>query len=100
MADDKEKAFGEKVEGVLDQGVGRVKDAAGGLTGDMGMQAEGKMDQLSGMARQEFADLYEEGEGKVERAVTFVRERPLFSLAIAGVLGTIMGLLFIPRRKG
>ncbi|EGG75666.1 putative general stress response protein [Gluconacetobacter sp. SXCC-1] len=100
MADDKEKVLAEKAEGVVDQGIGRIKDAAGGLTGNMGMQAEGKVDQLAGMARQEFADLYEEGEGKVERAVTFVRERPLFSLAIAGVLGTILGLVFIPRRKG
>ena len=100
MADDKMNVMGEKAEGVVDQGIGRVKDAAGGLTGDVGMQAEGKVDQLAGMARQEFADLYEENEGRVERAVTFVRERPLFSLAIAGVLGTIMGLIFIPRRKG
>lgn len=27
---------------------GRVKDAAGGLTGDSGMQAEGKLDQVKG----------------------------------------------------
>ncbi|ARW16614.1 CsbD-like protein [Komagataeibacter europaeus] len=100
MSEDKAKTIETKAEGVMDEGVGRLKDAAGGLTGNMGMQAEGKMDQLSGMARQEFADLYEEGEGKVERAVTFVRERPLFSLGIAAVLGTIMGLIFLPRRKG
>jgi uncharacterized protein YjbJ (UPF0337 family) len=27
---------------------GRVKDAAGGLTGDSGLQAEGKMDRVKG----------------------------------------------------
>ena len=100
MSEDKAKTIETKAEGIMDEGVGRLKDAAGGLTGNMGMQAEGKVDQLSGMARQEFADLYEEGEGKVERAVTFVRERPLFSLGIAAVLGTIVGLIFMPRRKG
>ncbi|MBE7729621.1 CsbD family protein [Komagataeibacter sp. FXV3] len=100
MSEDKAKTIETKAEGVMDEGVGRLKDAAGGLTGNMGMQAEGKVDQLSGMARQEFADLYEEGEGKVERAMTFVRERPLFSLGIAAVIGTIMGLIFLPRRKG
>ncbi|AHI26127.1 CsbD family protein [Komagataeibacter swingsii] len=100
MSEDKAKAIETKAEGIMDQGIGRLKDAAGGLTGNVGMQAEGKVDQLSGMARQEFADLYEEGEGKVERAVTFVRERPLFSLGIAAVLGTVIGLIFLPRRKG
>ena len=100
MSEDKAKTIETKAEGIMDEGVGRLKDAAGGLTGNVGMQAEGKVDQLAGMARQEFADLYEEGEGKVERAVTFVRERPLFSLGIAAVLGTIMGLIFLPRRKG
>ncbi|CAM3114650.1 CsbD family protein [Komagataeibacter xylinus] len=100
MSEDKAKNIETKAEGMVDEGVGRLKDAAGGLTGNVGMQAEGKIDQLSGMARQEFADLYDEGEGKLERAVTFVRERPLFSLGIAAVLGTIMGLIFIPRRKG
>ncbi|GAN87648.1 CsbD family protein [Komagataeibacter intermedius] len=100
MSEDKATPIENKAEGIMDEGVGRLKDAAGGLTGNMGMQAEGKVDQLAGMARQEFADLYEEGEGKVERAVTFVRERPLFSLGIAAALGTIVGLIFMPRRKG
>ncbi|RFD20224.1 CsbD family protein [Komagataeibacter melaceti] len=100
MSDDTPNTIETKATGVVDQGVGRLKDAAGGLTGDAGLQAEGKVDQLAGMARQEFADLYEEGEGRIERAVTFVRERPLFSLGIAAALGTIMGLIFIPRRKG
>ena len=50
MADDNLKNLGTKLEGVADEAKGRVKDAAGGLTGDLGLQAEGKIDQLSGMA--------------------------------------------------
>jgi uncharacterized protein YjbJ (UPF0337 family) len=30
---------------------GKLKDAAGGLTGDSSLQAEGKMDQLKGKAK-------------------------------------------------
>jgi uncharacterized protein YjbJ (UPF0337 family) len=30
---------------------GKLKDAAGGLTGDSSLQAEGKMDQLKGKAQ-------------------------------------------------
>ena len=99
MADNKGEALENKAEGLVEQGIGRVKDAAGGLTGDAGLQAEGKVDQLSGMARQEFAELYEETEGKLEKAVTFVRERPLTSLGIAAAIGTRLALLFVPRRK-
>jgi uncharacterized protein YjbJ (UPF0337 family) len=92
-------AFAEKAKGVLEEGTGRVKDAAGGLTGDLGMQAEGKADQLAGMARQEFAELYEEGEGKLEQAVLFVQDRPLVSVAIATIVGLLLGLFIVPRRR-
>ncbi len=33
---------------------GRVKDAAGGLTGDSSLQAEGKMDKLKGKVQDTF----------------------------------------------
>ncbi|HYJ80139.1 MAG TPA: CsbD family protein [Longimicrobiaceae bacterium] len=36
------------VEGKGTELKGRVKDAVGGLTGDTGLQAEGKLDQLEG----------------------------------------------------
>ena len=35
-------------EGKAEKLKGRVKDAAGGLTGDASLQAEGKLDQLKG----------------------------------------------------
>ncbi|ACI52736.1 putative general stress response protein [Gluconacetobacter diazotrophicus PA1 5] len=99
MTESTSDTFVEKAKGVVEEGTGRVKDAAGGLTGDVGMQAEGKADQLAGMARQEFAELYEEGEGKLEQAVLFVQDRPLVSIGIAAAVGLLMGLIFAPRRK-
>lgn len=88
-----------KAEGLLDEGTGRVKDAVGGLTGDAGMQASGKIDQLSGMAQQEFADLYEDTESKLEMATAFVQDRPLIALGIVAALGTIIGALLFGRRS-
>lgn len=38
-------------EGNLDEMKGRVKDAAGGLTGDESLQAEGKWDKVKGKAK-------------------------------------------------
>ncbi|GBQ28669.1 hypothetical protein AA0472_2769 [Acetobacter estunensis NRIC 0472] len=99
MADNSINPTEQKVEGVVDQAKGRVKDAVGGLTGDAGMQADGKVDQFAGMAREEFADLYEEGEGLIEKGVTFVRDKPLLSLGIVAAVGTFLGWLCLPRRK-
>ncbi|HET6762949.1 MAG TPA: CsbD family protein [Longimicrobiaceae bacterium] len=47
------------LEGKFDNMKGKLKDAAGGLTGDTGMQAEGKMDQAKGKVQDAF--------GKAER---------------------------------
>lgn len=40
-----------KAEGKVDDIKGRVKDAAGGLTGDSSLQAEGKVDRVKGKAK-------------------------------------------------
>ncbi|HET7321304.1 MAG TPA: CsbD family protein [Longimicrobiaceae bacterium] len=41
----------DSLEGKAKDVKGRVKDAAGGLTGDTSMQAEGKWDRLKGNAQ-------------------------------------------------
>lgn len=89
----------KKGEGLLDEAKGRIKDAAGGLTGDAGLQAEGKIDQLSGMAQQEFADLYDDAETSLEKATAFVQDRPLISLGAAIAFGTLIGALLFGRCK-
>ena len=38
----------DEIKGVARDAVGKVKDAAAGLTGDAGLQAEGKIDQAGG----------------------------------------------------
>ena len=51
----------DSAEGKAKKVKGRVKDAAGGLTGDTGLQVEGKIDQLKGKAQDAL--------GKVERKI-------------------------------
>lgn len=69
--DRKDSLFNKGVErsadGKIDQIKGKVKDAAGGLTGDRGLQAEGKMDHLKGKAK--------DAMGKAERAVSDMMDR-------------------------
>ena len=53
MADD------DKVKGMAEEAKGRAKQAWGGATGDDSTQAEGKVDELKGKARQKVADVKE-----------------------------------------
>jgi len=41
----------DQVEGAGKQAKGAIKDAAGKLTGDVGLQAEGKMDKVAGQVQ-------------------------------------------------
>jgi uncharacterized protein YjbJ (UPF0337 family) len=46
----------EHIKGAGDKAKGAVKDAAGKLTGDKKLQAEGKMDKAKGEAREAVGD--------------------------------------------
>lgn len=43
-------------DGDMDRAKGRVKEAAGDLTGDKDMQREGKVDQTSGSVKEKIGD--------------------------------------------
>ena len=74
----------DQVEGGAREFGGRIKDAAGGLTGDAKTQAEGKLDQVAGKAQQQYGDL-------AETVGDQVRERPIASLLIAAGIGWLIG---------
>ena len=43
-------------DGTLDDAKGRIKEAAGDLTGDDGLQREGKVDQAAGTVKDKAGD--------------------------------------------
>ena len=47
----------EHIRGAADKAKGNIKDAAGKLTGDKKMQAEGKLDKAKGAAHQAAGDV-------------------------------------------
>ncbi len=47
----------EHIKGAADKAKGAVKDAVGGLTGNTGMQVEGKVDKAKGTAHQVAGDV-------------------------------------------
>ena len=68
---------------------GKIQDAVGGLTGDVGTQAEGKLNQAAGKAQKVFGDAAEELRDNVKGS-------PLAALAIVG--GVCLALGFLARR--
>jgi uncharacterized protein YjbJ (UPF0337 family) len=45
-----------ELQGTAKDVVGKLKDGAGGVSGDIGLQAEGKMDQLAGKMQKQFGN--------------------------------------------
>jgi uncharacterized protein YjbJ (UPF0337 family) len=65
---------------------GKVEDAVGGLTGDMGTQAQGKYDQLMGKAQKTFGSA---ADGVRDN----VTNQPLTALLVVGAIGLALGFL-------
>ena len=72
--------------GGLEEGKGRLKDAAGALMGDLKTQASGKAQQLRGRAESLYGDA-------IERISDLAAERPAAALAGALGIGVVIGLL-------
>lgn len=104
----------EQVTGVANQGVGRVQDAVGGLTGNADLQAKGKIREAVGSVQQAFGeakssvkDAFEDRldgvRGQVHEQLdmveTYVLSKPLPAVAIAGAIGIVVGLLLRGRSK-
>ena len=88
-----------EVKGTVTEGVGKLKDAAGGLTGDGDLQAEGKFDQVQGTIQREYGDLLEQARDQFEEATVLVREQPFAAIGIATGIGFLLGYLLIPSRR-
>jgi uncharacterized protein YjbJ (UPF0337 family) len=63
MADERttrEKGADHKLRGKGNELKGRIKDAAGGLTNDSSLQAEGKVDKVKGKIQDKVGDVQRE----------------------------------------
>ena len=59
----------------LDQAKGRIKQAAGDLTGNKDLKKQGKADEAAGKAKEVIEDTKDKAEGLVDRARDRVNER-------------------------
>ncbi len=83
----------DKLSGAGNEIGGRVKEAAGALSGNASMKAEGMYDQAVGGAQRALGDAKDaarEGGRVVSRTV---EEQPLSALLAAGLVGFVVGYL-------
>ncbi len=76
----------QQINGGVNQGVGRVKEAAGALLGDLKIEAQGRAQQMRGQAESLYGDT-------MERITTATTERPAVALGAALGIGVIIGIL-------
>jgi uncharacterized protein YjbJ (UPF0337 family) len=76
----------QQLNGGINQGVGRMKEAAGALFGDLRTEASGRAQQLRGQAETLYGDA-------MERLNTVTSERPAIALGTALGIGVIIGIL-------
>jgi uncharacterized protein YjbJ (UPF0337 family) len=112
----------DRIEGSIKNGFGRVQDGLGGLTGDSGLQAKGKLNEAAGFVQDVFGqakdhvsdildtarDRSSDGAERVQKGVRsaldrtpidyadiekVVVENPLAALGVAAIAGIVVGLL-------
>jgi uncharacterized protein YjbJ (UPF0337 family) len=100
----------DRIEGAAREGLGHVQDAVGGLVGNAGVQAKGKLNQAAGSAQGAYGKVKDtaldaldqagdRAQGLMESVASYGRERPLTALAIGVGVGLAAGLLLVGRRN-
>jgi len=100
----------DRIEGAVREGLGRVQDGLGGLTGDAKTQAEGKVNEAVGSLQRTYGRATEQAQGALHRtrdnaeaAYTdidrYLRRQPVVSLVIGVGLGLLLALSLQGRRQ-
>ncbi len=80
------------VKGAAKQAAGRIEAAAGVLSGDAATELNGRIRDLTGMAEKSFGDVIDVAEDSAAKVREFVEQEPWKAVAVAGVLGLLVGL--------
>jgi uncharacterized protein YjbJ (UPF0337 family) len=77
----------DQIEGAAQQVAGKVQDAVGALTGDAGLQGEGKVRQAVGNLQQSYGQT-------VDNVRLAVANQPIQGVLIAAAVGFVLGALW------
>lgn len=72
---------------------GRIEAAAGVLSGDPKTELNGRLRELTGAAEKSFGDVVDVAEDTAAKVRDFVEQEPWKAVAVAGVLGLLVGLM-------
>ena len=100
----------DRIEGTAKKGFGHVQDAVGGLIGDNGTQAKGKLNQAAGSVQDAYGKVLDQAQDAVGQAKDvaqdvygeieqFVSDQPYLAVAAGVGVGLVLGLLLSGGRK-
>ena len=100
----------DRIEGAGKQGLGRVQDAIGGLTGGDKTQLKGKLNEAAGTAQNAYGQVKDQAadvldqvkdqfDDSYDQIEAFVREQPFAAAAVAVGVGLVLGMLLRGGRK-
>jgi uncharacterized protein YjbJ (UPF0337 family) len=91
-----------RVEGAMENAVGKVEETVGDIAGDAPTQAEGKGHQAAGAAKKTYGETLDTARSWLEELSDTTAERPLFMLLAVGAVAFVLGRLSVgnirPRR--
>ncbi|HSZ52625.1 MAG TPA: CsbD family protein [Caulobacteraceae bacterium] len=93
-----------RIEGAANEGVGRLQDAWGGLTGDPETQLKGKWRQAQGTAQKLFGKARDQAREQLDlrtrqakdgldKTVDLIEAKPMAAVGVATFVGLTLGLL-------
>ena len=89
----------DRIEGAVRKGVGHVQDGFGGLTGDAGTQARGKLNQAAGSVQDMVGQVREGAADVLGEVESYAKAQPLVAIAATLGLGVVIGLILGGGRK-
>jgi uncharacterized protein YjbJ (UPF0337 family) len=81
----------DMIEGVARNGLGALEQATGEVVKDPKLQLKGVKDKVVGQAQEAFGKVRETTTERLDDVGEFVKERPYAALAIAALVGVVVG---------
>ena len=80
-----------RIEGAVEDAVGKVEETVGDLTGDARTQAEGKVHQAAGSVKRTYGETLDGARGLLKELSDVTAEQPLSMLLAVGAIGFVLG---------
>jgi uncharacterized protein YjbJ (UPF0337 family) len=80
-----------RVEGAVENTIGKIEDTVGGVARDVPTQAEGKARRAAGVAQSAYGETFDRARGLAEEVGCITRQQPYWMLLAAAATGFVVG---------